>query len=74
MAKAKELQELGEWKVGEKVVVDRRMREYIRPITKITDGRGGTIYVENSKYDSKGWERGRDTWSRGMIHKLTPEK
>lgn len=85
MAKTKELQELGKWKVGQKVLITGSGGsggyEAVRPITRITDGRGGTIYVDikpqiahsityvphELSFDEHGSERGGDTWSRKHI-------
>lgn len=61
---AKELQEIGEWKVGQKVLVvgGRINREGIYPIERITDGRGGTIYVGNTSFNAtSGRQIGGDT-------------
>lgn len=80
MAKAKELDRLEvndelTWEVGQKVVVDRRMIESIRTISRITDGRDGTIYVKegNSEtaFDRFGNQRGADTWSRARMDPAT---
>lgn len=61
MPKAKELQELGEWKVGQEVLI-RGSGLSIRPITRITDGRGGTIYAGDNSFDKNGRQRGGDGW------------
>ena len=65
MAKAKELKELGEWKVGQEVIVygsGFAHTNTISKITRITDGRGGTIYIEKTAYDRWKHERTSDSW------------
>jgi hypothetical protein len=80
MAKAKELDRLEvndnlTWEVGQRVVVDRRMNESIRTVTRITDGRDGTVYVKEGKsetaFDRFGNQRGADTWSRARMEPAT---
>jgi hypothetical protein len=73
MPKAKELQELGQWKVGQYVTINSRYGKSICPITKITDGRGGTIYAGNSKFDERGNLRGGDIWNTETITLATDE-
>jgi len=73
MAKAKELQELGDFKVGQQVYcVSRASTANISVIDRITDGRNGTIYVNGISYDAKGHQRG-DIWSTGTITPATEE-
>ena len=71
---SKELTELGQWKVGQMVLVIGSMNsgyEGIKPISRITDGRGGTIYVEDKAYDIYGGLRGGDTWNKWNIQPAT---
>jgi hypothetical protein len=77
MGKAKELQELGQWKVGQIVVshsggtggVERLLK-----ITRITDGRGGTIYIEDIAFDLYGHERtSNSAWHSKSISPATEE-
>ena len=72
MAKAKELQELGDFKVGQQVYCESRLNTSISTIDRITDGRNGTIYVNGTSYDSKGYQRG-DIWATGTITPATEE-
>jgi hypothetical protein len=77
MPKAKELQELGKWKVG--------MLGYdngssitspsVVKITRITDGRGGTLYINSGEktFDISGNERGGSPWHRRHIEPATEE-
>jgi hypothetical protein len=71
--KAKELQELGKWKVGQKVTLRGNNSLSIKPITKITDGRGGTIYAGDYKFDERGRERTSDSWHFRTITLTTDE-
>jgi hypothetical protein len=71
--KAKELQELGKWKVGQKVTLRGNNSLSIKPITKITDGRGGTIYAGDYKFDERGRERTSDSWHFRTITPATHE-
>ena len=66
MAKTKNLQSLGDFIVGEKVLVKNRSDKYILPIERITDGRGGTIYVGGLSFDAQGRQRG-DVWQTAYI-------
>lgn len=63
--KAKELTELGQWKVGQKVnLTNRYGTDRIITIQRITDGRGGTLYTEKMSFDKDGRERGvTDSWA-----------
>jgi hypothetical protein len=71
---ANDLQELGEWKVGMEVVVNGPYNSRkISKISKITDGRGGTVLVDDKTYDARGFGRGGDVWTRYHIVPLTPE-
>lgn len=70
MAKAKELQELGQWKVGQAVLLTMggaNNTESVVPITQITDGRGGTIYVGDYLFDANGHQRTSNEWTRAYI-------
>jgi hypothetical protein len=80
--KAKELQELGQWKVGQLVALFHHGSiTGLRKITRITDGRKGTIYVSNktnivgeiyeTAYDSNGNLRTPDRWSNCSISPAT---
>jgi len=74
---AKELQELEQWKVGQKVIVHGNsngcFRDSIATITRITDGRGGTIYTDDYAFDLRGCERSSDTWHSKFIEPATEE-
>lgn len=73
---AKELQELGQWKVGMSVLLKKGggiTSESIVPITKITDSREGTIYASNMLFDIQGWQRGGDVWHKSYITPATEE-
>ena len=60
---AKELKELGKWEVGQAVVIEGfRGSLRIRCIERITDGRGGTIYVDGVSFRQSGSQRGGDGW------------
>jgi len=83
MAKAKELQELKgtpsyrhyskgvTWTVGMEVFIQSDRHMSIRPISRITDGRGGTIYVGESAYDKSGRKRASGDWHFGYISPAT---
>ena len=82
MAKAKELDKLGEWYVGQKVIEETHLSKRLTTITRITDGRGGTLYTEYKSlgatvninaYDKDGWMRGGGAWSKSRIQPATPE-
>jgi hypothetical protein len=64
---AKELTELGEWKVGQEVILNWKWGNSILPIERITDGRGGTIYVKGKSFDVSGNERTSDIWNDTRI-------
>ena len=72
--KTKNLTEIGQWKVGQPVLVQMggaSRRESIAPISKITDGRGGTIYVGEQLFDTDGHQRTSDSWNRAFIQPAT---
>jgi len=74
--KTKELTELAQWKVGEEVVLTYpapQDRQSIRTIDKITDGRGGTIYVHDMAFDIHGRQRGNNQGSFFLIAPMTPD-
>lgn len=62
------------WEKGKNVLLNSSSGQRITPITRITSGRGGTIYIGNQAFDSRGNERGGDTWSRTSIQHITPEQ
>jgi len=74
---AQELQELGQWKVGQAVLVHGGANGYesVTPILRITDGRGGTIYAHaysvETPFDLNGNQRGGDTWHKYYIQPAT---
>jgi len=69
---AKELNELGAWKVGQRVVAGRAGAEHLDKITRITDGRGGTIYIDTMAFDIRGRRRGEDSmWESTGIYPAT---
>lgn len=80
MSKTKNLDELGRWKVGMDVYHTCNLRGFvIGKVVRITDGRGGTVYVtfgnpSESAYDINGNERGCGTWSKTYLYPLTIEK
>jgi len=71
----KELTELGQWKVGQKLYIKGSGTttgyEAILPIDRITDGRGGTIYVGSRLFDINGHQRGSDVWGKVNIREAT---
>ena len=71
---AKDLQQLGEWKVGDKVCITGGVFETktIGTIDRITEGWGGTLYVKGDKYDKRGWQRS-DGYHRKQLEPLTEE-
>ena len=71
--KAKELQELGQWKVGQEVICYERHYRKTCIIKRITDGRGGTIYAGGSSFDADGKIRSSSIWDQARIEILTPE-
>ena len=88
MGKTKKLEKLEKldgpngivWMVGDKAVVVARHFEFIVTITRITNGRGGTIYAKAARedapeiaYDSKGRQRGSDSWNHNDISPATQE-
>ena len=76
---AKELQELGQWKVGQEVLWEAggaSLGKSIEVIERITDGRGGSIYLKDnsgSGYDSNGFSRNGGAFHRAYITPMTPE-
>jgi hypothetical protein len=62
---AKEIQEIGQWKVGMLVIDNGNAGcpERIMKIDRITDGRNGTIHIGNTAFDINGRQRGGDAWS-----------
>ena len=68
---AKELQELGQWKVGMEVFVNGNNGS-IAKITKITDAWDGTIFIDTVKFDVRGSQRTNDAWHSLSIEPLTP--
>jgi hypothetical protein len=74
MTKTIELQELNKWKVGQTVVVYRpgNSNEELNKVTRITNGRNGTIYIKDMAFDLVGRERGnQDIWHRKSINPAT---
>ena len=72
--KAKELQALGPWKVGMLVLITKGgmgSYESITPITRITDGRGGTIYTKDLSFDLSGRERSEEKWHTAYMSTAT---
>lgn len=76
MSKTKELDKLDKWEKGQTVIrfsSGLGACDSIVKIDKITDGRGGTIYVGTEKYDSNGWARGDFGYHRPHIKIATEE-
>jgi hypothetical protein len=73
--KAKELTELGQWKVGQEVSLHGDHYRSTHLIERITDGRGGTIYLDNtfSTFDANGRIRSSSSWDTQRIEPMTPE-
>ena len=72
---SKQLQELGEWKVGQEVIIiggEFIETKTIANIEKITDGWGGTLYLKGFKYDSRGLQRS-DGYHRQHLVPATEE-
>jgi hypothetical protein len=73
------LDKLGNFVVGQDVLVTTTYEEYLSAITRITDGRGGTIYVKKPKsgveqaYNQHGNSRGGDGWHTSTIRVPTQE-
>jgi len=64
------------WTVGQTVIVRNHgslSDQRVTTITRITSGRGGTIYVGDLAYDSRGHQRGSDTWGGSSLYPATPE-
>jgi hypothetical protein len=71
---SKELTELGKWKVGQNILVSGNYGyEAIRPITKITDGRDGTIYAAGLLFDVNGRQRGNDLFTARSYIEIATE-
>jgi hypothetical protein len=69
----KQFQELGEFKVGMKVLVSEHMGgKSIRPIDKITSGLGGTIFVNGNRFAFNGHQRG-EGWHKATITPATSD-
>ena len=64
---SKQLTELGQWKLGQKVLISNTETESITSITKITDGRDGTIYVSDKKFNVNGKQRHAEVWHKFYI-------
>lgn len=79
-----EITEIEGWKVGDRVAVYNSGNPVsIRTIAKLSNGHGGTIFIENknssgeitfSKYDKGGHLRSGDAWSNIYIEKVDAEK
>lgn len=87
--KAKELQSLAAndgaypWTVGGLVAVEDQNGTSIRTVSRITDGRGGTVYVQYKRadgtirevaYDANGNLRGGNTWTRDHARPISEEQ
>ena len=74
-----ELQELGEWTVGKRVVVEymgtsAMAGKKLAYISRITTGRDGTIYVNDTPYTKEGRSRGgNDSWGGSRIYPATAQ-
>ena len=69
----KELTELGNWKLGQKVLVSNNYGDSIIAIDRITNGRNGTIYIKDLSFDISGHQRGGGTWNSYIIKPATEE-
>ena len=68
------IETLGKWKVGQEVIIQRiHGTNAIERIDKITDGLGGTIFVNKTRYTEAGHERG-NSWCSSMIIVATSEE
>jgi hypothetical protein len=69
-----QLQEIGEFKVGDSVLIEKTTTGYkaIRNIEKITSGHGGTIFVDGMRFDQHGRQRG-DTWHSALMRHSTEQ-
>jgi hypothetical protein len=69
-----QLQELNGFKVGQKVVVKQnnygQIAKSVKTIKKITDGHGGTIFVDGMRFNKDGMQRG-DGLHKAMITPAT---
>ena len=75
MAKTELFKELGEFKVGQMVLIEKRGFDgfkRIRPIDKITSGLGGTIFVDGYRFAVNGHQRGNG-WYKASIRQATDE-
>ena len=75
MAKTKQFQMLGEFKVGQMVLIEKKGFagfKAIRPIDKITSGLGGTIFVGNYRFAFNGHQRG-EGYFKAFIRPATDE-
>jgi hypothetical protein len=61
------------WTVGQKVIVYGTQTRHVGEISRITDGRGGTIYVGEASYDINGHQRGSTLWGGSHLELSTPE-
>ena len=70
----KQLQELGKFKVGDSVLIEKNTTGYkaIKKIEKITSSYGGTIFVDGNKFDQNGHQRG-EMWHGAFIRHATEE-
>ena len=60
------------WSVGQKVIFRGAMGAVsVKTIDRITDGRGGTIYIGKDAFDATGSLRGGGTWSQTHIEPAT---
>lgn len=77
MAKTVELQKLvhGDttWFVGQRVAVSDAFGLRLNKISRITSGRGGTIYVGKSSFTADGSLRGSGSWPTKSIRPATDE-
>jgi hypothetical protein len=78
--KAKEIESLkygegpGEfWFDGQQVFVLSPSGRRLKNIDRITDGRGGTIYVEKDAFDKNGNLRGGGTWCQTRLEAVNEE-
>lgn len=79
-----EITEIEGWKVGDKVAVCKSGNPVsIRTIAKLSNGHGGTIFIEEknvsgeayfNKYDRHGNLRSAGTWDKNHIEKIDAER
>ncbi len=60
-------------KVGDKVLYERRGRERIVTVTKVTPTGRIRIDFTDSQFDKYGHQMGGDTWFSSRIRRATPE-